>query len=130
MAQQTNPVDPMTTTRFCIDCKHFFRHPLRTQCRHPDSPRDVVTGLAESPFFMRRVGGPCEEYGHLFSPKKATADCPFCGHADHEVDEVSPGVLVIVCGACGAMGPFDPNVPQTAADATKAWNARGDHHAA
>lgn len=31
--------------------------------------------------------------------------CPFCGHDDVEVDEISPGRFAITCPECEAIGP-------------------------
>lgn len=63
----------------------------------------------------------------------AIAPCPFCGHDDPEIDNVSLAcdeqgqqalVHALVCPSCGTVGPHDPSVPQSAEEALAAWGKR------
>jgi Lar family restriction alleviation protein len=110
----------------CIECAHSAQAGPALLCNHPDASRHA-SGTANGAWIFRKFGK-CTTDGELFVQR--TLACPFCGGRDPAIDEVAHRTFVLVCEGCGAMGPFDPNVPQTAADATKAWNARGDHHAA
>ncbi len=51
-------------------------------------------------------------------------DCPFCGHADVEIDEVGPAEFAIDCGECRAIGPICGDIMSAIA----AWNAAPRHH--
>lgn len=61
------------------------------------------------------------------------AVCPFCGHDDPEIDNVSLAldtegrqalVHALVCPGCGCIGPHDPAVAQSAEEALKRWADR------
>ena len=45
-------------------------------------------------------------------------DCPFCGHADVEIDEVMPGEYAIDCSECRCIGPIAGDIM----GAIAAWN--------
>lgn len=51
--------------------------------------------------------------------------CPFCGHDDPEIDEVSLGVCAVRCLECGCIGPHDLDTPQSAEASIAAWNRQG-----
>lgn len=45
-------------------------------------------------------------------------DCPFCGHVDVEISEVSIGEYAIECNECRCIGPIHGDLMGTIA----AWN--------
>jgi len=45
-------------------------------------------------------------------------DCPFCGHADVEIDEVIVGEYAISCAECRCLGPITDDIM----GAIAAWN--------
>ncbi len=47
--------------------------------------------------------------------------CPFCGHDDVEIDEVSPGRFAVTCPECEAIGPTSEVSVQ---GAVMHWNVR------
>ena len=52
--------------------------------------------------------------------------CPFCGHDDPQIDDISPGVWALSCPECGCVGPSLRD-DQPASDPERAielWNAR------
>lgn len=53
------------------------------------------------------------------------AACPFCGHDDPEIDELSPGVCAVRCIECGCIGPHDLDNEQSPEDAVASWNRPG-----
>lgn len=46
--------------------------------------------------------------------------CPFCGHEDVEIDEVTVGEFAICCPECRAIGPNCGDVMSAIADWNKA----------
>lgn len=59
------------------------------------------------------------------APEIHVAACPFCGHDDPEIDELSPGVCAVRCLECGCIGPHDLDMPQDAEASIAAWNRQG-----
>lgn len=47
-------------------------------------------------------------------------DCPFCGHADVEIDEVELGRFAVCCPECECIGPVGSDVMTS----IRAWNER------
>ena len=45
-------------------------------------------------------------------------DCPFCGHADVEIDETGINEYSVTCPECQCIGPIDSNIMRAIA----AWN--------
>lgn len=45
-------------------------------------------------------------------------NCPFCGHEDVEIDEISPSEFSITCPECRTIGPASGDVM----GAIAAWN--------
>lgn len=45
-------------------------------------------------------------------------NCPFCGHEDVEIDEISPSEFAVTCQECSAIGPASGDVM----GAISAWN--------
>jgi Lar family restriction alleviation protein len=46
--------------------------------------------------------------------------CPFCGHEDVEIDELSPSEFAGCCPECRAIGP----ILDTVMEAIRHWNDR------
>lgn len=47
-------------------------------------------------------------------------DCPFCGHADVEIDECSIGEYAVDCPECRCIGPIAGTVMEAIAEWNKA----------
>jgi len=55
--------------RYCRDCKHFSGVNW-AECRHPESPRDMVYGWTSKASVMRSKGTLCGREARLFEVKE------------------------------------------------------------
>jgi hypothetical protein len=58
------------STTYCRDCKHFSGVHF-AECRHPDSPRDMVYGWTAKASVMRKNPAGCGVDARLFEPREA-----------------------------------------------------------